>query len=514
MTEKNYFNSIWESKKGSGFQVLQESEGSSVVDGVHILARVSGPSFFPDTTSRNNVHYPREAWENAINNPEFQERLQNKLVFGTIGHDPEMTDNEVRNGIHSHIVSKVWIDENNIGMAEYLILNTEPGRVLNTLLRAGSRVSVSTRAYGGIQEDKSPTGAEIVDPTDFSLERIDFVIDPGYKQAKPILQEQKHNKENKTQEDNTMADVNVITEQLEKQVSFLTEQYSLSAKDAKELQKALTEAKVNEAKSQAELEGYRALGALAKLQESAKKLAKFEELGEPEDLEKNLEEGAETIEELTAEIERLQALKAELEAKVAENDQAGTELEQTKTQLAEFDDLGSAEEIRDLLGTVEEVQEELDQYRELGTVDEIKDAFAKIEKFAEESEQAELQELADEYGADPEAINLLKAKGLSNEEIETVLDGVATVEGDADVDITEEDGEDEEGVEGDEEDEDGEVIGESLSSVTLRRLSRMKRIAESKGKSGNRKMAGKKSFKESRNVNAGSNRLLSKLIKA
>lgn len=510
MTEKNYFNSIWESKKGSGFQVLQESEGNSVVDGVHILARVSGPSFFPDTTSRNNVHYPKEAWENAINDPEFQERLQNKLVFGTIGHDPEMTDNEVRNGIHSHIVSKVWIDENNIGMAEYLILNTEPGRVLNTLLRAGSKVSVSTRAYGGIQEDKSPTGAEIVDPTDFSLERIDFVIDPGYKQAKPILQEQ-NNKENKTQEDNTMADVNVITEHLEKQVSFLTEQYNLSAKDAKELQKALTEAKVNEAANKVELEGYRALGTMAKLQEAVTKLAKFEELSEdPEELEKNLEEGAETIEELTAEIERLQALKAELEAKVTENDQVGTDLEQTKTQLAEFDDLGSAEEIRDLLGTVEEVQEELDQYRELGTVDEIKDAFEKIEKFAEESEQAELQDLADEYGADAEAINLLKSKGLSVEEIETVLDGVATVEGDADVDITEEDDEDE----GEEDNEDEEVIGESLSSATLRRLSRMKRIAESKGKSGNRKMAGKKSFKESRNVNAGSNRLLSKLIKA
>lgn len=510
MTEKNYFNSIWESKKGSGFQILQESEGNSVVDGVHILARVSGPSFFPDTTSRNNVHYPKEAWENAINDPEFQERLQNKLVFGTIGHDPEMTDNEVRNGIHSHIVSKVWIDENNIGMAEYLILNTEPGRVLNTLLRAGSRVSVSTRAYGGIQEDKSPTGAEIVDPTDFSLERIDFVIDPGYKQAKPILQEQ-NNKENKTQEDNTMADVNVITEQLEKQVSFLTEQYNLSAKDAKELQKALTEAKVNEAANKVELEGYRALGTMAKLQEAVTKLAKFEELSEdPEELEKNLEEGAETIEELTAEIERLQALKAELEAKVTENDQVGTDLEQTKTQLAEFDDLGSAEEIRDLLSTVEEVQEELDQYRELGTVDEIKDAFEKIEKFAEESEQAELQDLADEYGADAEAINLLKSKGLSVEEIETVLDSVATVEGDADVDITEEDGEDEET----EDDDEEEVLGESLSSATLRRLSRMKRIAESKGKSGNRKMAGKKSFKESRNVNAGSNRLLSKLIKA
>lgn len=510
MTEKNYFNSIWESKKGSGFQILQESEGNSVVDGVHILARVSGPSFFPDTTSRNNVHYPKEAWENAINDPDFQERLQNKLVFGTIGHDPEMTDNEVRNGIHSHIVSKVWIDENNIGMAEYLILNTEPGRVLNTLLRAGSKISVSTRAYGGIKEEKSPTGAEIVDSTDFSLERIDFVIDPGYKQAKPILQEQ-NNKENKTQEDNTMADVNVITEHLEKQVSFLTEQYNLSAKDAKELQKALTEAKVSEAANKAELEGYRALGTMAKLQESVTKLAKFEELGEPEDLEKNLEEGAETIEELTAEIERLQALKAELEAKVAENDQAGTDLEQTKTQLAEFDDLGSAEEIRDLLGTVEEVQEELDQYRELGTVDEIKDAFEKIEKFAEESEQAELQDLADEYGADPEAINLLKSKGLSNEEIETVLDGVATVEGDVDVDITENEEED---TEDSDEDEDEEVLGESLSSVTLRRLSRMKRIAESKGKSGNRKMAGKKSFKESRNVNAGSNRLLSKLIKA
>lgn len=509
---KKSIYSIWESKVGNVEHVVQET--ASEVDGVHILAKVVGPAFFPDTTSRNKVHYPLEAWENAINDPDFQERLANRLVFGTIGHDPEMTDNEIRDGIHSHIVTKVWIDENNIGMAEYIVLNTEPGKVLNTLLRAKSRISVSTRAYGATESDNTPSGAEIVDPNDFTLERIDFVIDPGYKQAKPILQEKNNlNKINK--EEKTMGDVNAITEHLEKHLNKLQEEYSLSKADAKNLQTALTEAKIAEASSKAELESYRAFGKVQELTESLKTLESYKALGTVQELKESFEDGEETIEQLTEEIEQLQAKKAELEAKLSENDETGKatldELEQTKTQLHEYDEYGTPEEIRDLIDTAGSVQEELDQYRALGTPDEIKDAFAKIEQFAEENEQAELAELADEYGADPEAITLLKSKGLTVEEIETVLDGVATVEGSDEVDITE--NEDEEITEdGEDDDEETQTFGESMSSTMLRKLSRMKRVRESKGKPKAAKMAGKKSFKESRV--ASSNRLLNKLIKA
>lgn len=512
---KSTLSTIWENKSNVKFTVIQESaEQSSEVDGVHILARVVGPAFFPDTTSRNRVHYSLEAWEHAINDPDFQERLANRLVFGTIGHDPEMTDNEVRDGIHTHIVTKAWIDEDTkIGMAEYLILNTDPGKVLNTLFRAKSKISVSTRAYGEVYEDRSPEGAEVVIPETFFLERIDFVLDPGYKQAKPILKE--HNQKTTTEE-TAMADV--ITEHFEKQLNKLQEANAISAADVKELNKLLTEAKVNEAQFKAELTGYQALGTTAKLTESLTRLAKYESLGTEEEIQANLEEGAVTIQELTEEIERLQALKAELEAKVQESEgyadlgtpeeinQALDLAQEVKEDLDQYDEFGTAEEIRASLAEVDELKEELEQYKEFGTPEEIRSAFDSIEKFNEESEKAELEDLAEEYGADPEAIALLKSKGLTVEEIETVLDGVSTVEGSAEVDITEED------QEGQAEDENEEVFGESLSSSVLRTLSRMNRIRESKGKVGNRKMAGRKSFKESKATSANQT-LLSKLIK-
>lgn len=504
---KKSLNSIWESKVGEIGHTVQ-SEDQSEVDGVHILARVVGPAFFPNTTSRNNIYYPSQAWETAINDTEFQERLRNRLVFGTIGHDPEMTDNEIRQGIHSHIVTKVWIDDNNIGWAEYLVLNTDPGKVLNTLLRAKSKISVSTRAYGEI-EDTSPTGAEVVNPDGFTLERIDFVIDPGYKQAKPVLQENNKIK----QEENLMTiDTNATVSLLEKRLSELNEENKLSKTDYKTLQEALTEAKVSEAKTKAELEGYRALGDLKTLAESMNTLAKYTALGEVDVIRESLEDGTEAIQELTEEIEELQTKKAELEAQLAENETNGQanedEFNKVKEELDTYQELATPEELRELLTVAEEVQSELDGYRALGTVDEIKQAFEEIDQFAEENEKAELEDLANEHNTSLEVVQLLKGKGLSVEEIETVLDGVGTVEGSEEVDISEE--ENQEGEEEIESEDGVEEFEESLSTSILRRLSRVSRIRESKGKVKSRKLAGKETITESLN---SSNPLLSKLIR-
>lgn len=177
---------IWESS--SSYEIIDES--SPEVDGKHILARVVGETFFPDTASRNNRFYPALAWVNALQDGELVSKLQDRLVLGTVGHDLPINDKSVRDGLISHIVSKVWIDEDTgVGMAEFLLLDTPPGRVLNTLLRAGVKIKVSTRAGGKFLPKRNEQGQQVVDPQLFKLKTIDFVLDPGYLETNPALVE-------------------------------------------------------------------------------------------------------------------------------------------------------------------------------------------------------------------------------------------------------------------------------------------------------------------------------------
>ena len=63
---------------------------SSEVDGKHILGKVKGEFFVPDGKSRNKRFYPRELWEKVISSQAIKEKLANRLMFGTIGHDGEI----------------------------------------------------------------------------------------------------------------------------------------------------------------------------------------------------------------------------------------------------------------------------------------------------------------------------------------------------------------------------------------------------------------------------------------
>jgi hypothetical protein len=145
------YSPIWESKEGD-FKVI-ERDGESEVDGVHILARIEGPAFFPETVSEgNNVYYPQEAWENAIADPSLKTKLADRLVYGTIGHNIDLDDDAIREGKFSHVTTRVWINEENVGRAEYLVYNTDPGRTLNMLLRTKSKLRVKPMADLRIQQ--------------------------------------------------------------------------------------------------------------------------------------------------------------------------------------------------------------------------------------------------------------------------------------------------------------------------------------------------------------------------
>jgi len=185
---KNY---IYEDYKVDGLQIV-EANKESLAEGV--LAKVTGPSFFLDGFSRNGRFYPKKLWENALKKPETNQALERGLMFGCIGHPKDYSlDELLESGKVSHKVTKIYIDKKTgVGMADYEILDTPSGRILNTILRSGSNMYVSTRAFGGFtNETKVKDGKKykILDENNFIIESIDFVIQPGFLDTNPKLVE-------------------------------------------------------------------------------------------------------------------------------------------------------------------------------------------------------------------------------------------------------------------------------------------------------------------------------------
>ena len=170
------------------YEIINEASGDPDVDGVHVIAKVRGPAFFPGRVSENKVEYTNELWEKALNRPEFQVELKARRIYGTIGHDQEINDKAIREGKIGHIVSDMWIDKKtNTGMAEYLLLNSEPGRMTLTLLGAKSKFRVSTRCKGKFLNRCNVKGNKEPNPDLFFIKGVDFVHDPGFKDTEATL---------------------------------------------------------------------------------------------------------------------------------------------------------------------------------------------------------------------------------------------------------------------------------------------------------------------------------------
>lgn len=148
-----------------------------------ILAIVKGKHFCPGGTSRNHRLYPPELWAGVQNDENFMARLKRNGVIGRVGHEPEITDEDIGEGRFSHFTRNInW----KTGEAESVIIDTAMGRNLLTCLRAGIVLYVSSRATGDYK-GKTDSGDDIMDPDTYCLERFDFVQDPGFLDAHPTL---------------------------------------------------------------------------------------------------------------------------------------------------------------------------------------------------------------------------------------------------------------------------------------------------------------------------------------
>lgn len=155
-----------------------------------ILAIVKGKHFCPGGTSRNHRWYPPELWTGVREDKGFMTRLQRNAVIGRVGHDPEITDEDIGEGRFSHFTRNInW----ETGEAESVIVDTPMGRNLLTCLRAGIILYVSSRATGDYK-GKTESGDDIMDPETYCLERFDFVQDPGFLEAQPSLVSESLNK--------------------------------------------------------------------------------------------------------------------------------------------------------------------------------------------------------------------------------------------------------------------------------------------------------------------------------
>ena len=142
--------------------------------------------------SRNKRIYESNHWLVQLNKPEVQERLKTRSMWGTLGHfDRRITDEDVREGRVSHVISKLEIreDANNKPYlyGELEILDTPAGRILEAMYKGGANLYVSSRAAGRlITVNGDPL--KHVDPNSFWFEGFDIVKSPGFIKARPVYE--------------------------------------------------------------------------------------------------------------------------------------------------------------------------------------------------------------------------------------------------------------------------------------------------------------------------------------
>jgi len=139
-----------------------------------------------DLATENKRVYPRKLWEREFTR--LEQSLSKRQVFGELDHP---TDGRTSLNRVSHVITNLTLDDNNVVVGEAEILDTERGKNLMAMLKAGCRVGVSSRGYGSTKPNDK--GEEIVQE-DYRLVTYDFVAEPADAKALPkaFFEENQH----------------------------------------------------------------------------------------------------------------------------------------------------------------------------------------------------------------------------------------------------------------------------------------------------------------------------------
>ena len=145
-------------------QVLNEGEGKDLhMKGIFIQGGVK---------NQNERVYPVEQIGSAIGS--IKKRLDSGLsVLGEADHPESLTVNLER---VSHMITDMWMDGPN-GVGKLKILPTPMGKICETLLKHGTKLGVSSRGTGNVNEAGNVS--------DFDIVTVDIVAQPSAPDAYP-----------------------------------------------------------------------------------------------------------------------------------------------------------------------------------------------------------------------------------------------------------------------------------------------------------------------------------------
>ena len=146
------------------------------------LCIVEGPCMQFGKVNRNNRIYSRKLVEDKIlNNPTVQECLKNRSMLGEGGHPENRID--ISYPEVGLACEKLWIPEGDGDLlyGRFAILDTPVGRILETLVKYGTKLGISARAVAdSVQKD----GHEVILENSYELITFDAVPEPGFKCAR------------------------------------------------------------------------------------------------------------------------------------------------------------------------------------------------------------------------------------------------------------------------------------------------------------------------------------------
>ena len=278
-------------------------------------------------------------------------------------------------------------------MGEILILNTQAGRTLNTYLRGGVELSVSSRGFGKYNGEKE--GVRLVDSKSYKLETFDIVRNPGISHAKPAIVEDLEKDEDHDGLDNKVIDTE--TGEKLKETIMKDEHFESLVQDKMEAQEALDQALTRNSELEMtvgtqkelienlkeEVENYKSFGTVEEMTETKSQVESLTEKTESmteaiAELETYKALG--TVEEITELTERSDDMASKYE-KLGSPDDIKRVFERCETLFKKYEDIGSPEEIETELTSI---QEELDEYKELGSVDDIHEMCELTEQFVKD----------------------------------------------------------------------------------------------------------------------------------
>lgn len=366
-----------------------------------LLGKWSGPHAVLNGLSRNKRFYPEALWERVIRADYFKKKMETNMMIGTIGHDLEITETELRDGRVSHYTNNFEINPNSIGdegigpvrllEADSFILSTPVGRRLYDYLSADMKLYTSSRGDGVYEKDNMVNGMPVMDPKKYTVERWDVVMNPGFLLAQPKLE-------------------GISDESFEK-IRTENKKYFIIAESFNEDQKIVTKgATMSEAKTAtlAEEATRDLLEANKKLQENNMELAKYQvlgtltELSEAKDYFKDNSEVIKSIKELGSVVSIKEVFNKFEEAttKLGATDKFIKEfgsfevIEKVCTDVATFvEECGTFVDVKKYLDTSEawlegngsfaEITKSLlasiEFHKEYGTEEDIKEVFEKLE---------------------------------------------------------------------------------------------------------------------------------------